>query len=64
MLGECLFESALTIWCSSLLEVDRVIPSVQNLHLDVYTSFESLCFDFLFKSLKIVNFVFCHFLFG
>ena len=42
ILGECLFESVLTIWCSSLLEGARPILSVQNLHLDVCTSFETI----------------------
>ena len=62
ILGGCLFESVLTIWCSSLPEDARAIPSVQNLHLAVCTSFETLCFSCLYKSLKIVNFVFLHFL--
>ena len=31
ILGGCLFESELTIWCSSLLEDARAILSVQNL---------------------------------
>ena len=62
ILGGCLFESVLTIWCSSLLEDARAILSVQNLHLAVCTSFETLCFACLYKSLKIVNFVFLHFL--
>ena len=58
----CLFESALTIWCSSLLEDARVILSVEDLHLAVCTSFETLCFACLYKSLKIANLVFIHFL--
>ena len=62
ILGGCLFESALTIWCSSLVEDVRDILSVQNLHLAVCTSFETLCLACLYKSLKIVNFVFPHFL--
>ena len=62
ILGGCLFECALTIWCSSLLEDARAILSVQNLHLAVYTSFGTLCLACLYKSLKIVNFVFLHFL--
>ena len=61
-LGGCLFESVLTIWCSSLLEDARAIPSVQDLHLAECTSFETLCFACQYKSLKIVNFVFLHFL--
>ena len=61
-LGGCLFERVLTIWCSSLLEDARAILSVENLHLDVCTSFETLCFACLYQSLKIVNFVFIHFL--
>ena len=40
--GGCLFESVLTIWCSSLLEDARAIPSVKILHLAVCTSFETL----------------------
>ena len=56
ILGGCLFESVLTIWCSSLLEDARAILSVQYLHLAVCTSFETLCFACLYKSLKIVNF--------
>ena len=44
ILGGCLFESVLTIWCSSLLEDARTILSVLNLHLSVCTSFETLCF--------------------
>ena len=62
IIGGCLFESVLTIWCSSLLEDARAIPSVQNLHLAVCTSFETMCFACLYKSLKIVSFVFLHFL--
>ena len=62
ILGLCLFESALTIWCCSLLEDARAILSVQKLHLAVCTSFEALCFACLHNSLKIVNFVFLHFL--
>ena len=58
----CLFESVLTIWYSSLLEDARAIPSVQALHLAVCTSFETLCFDCQYKSLKISNIVFLHFL--
>ena len=60
--GECPFESVLTIWCSSLLEDARGIPSVQNLHLAVSTRLETLCFAFLYMTLKIVNFMFLHFL--
>ena len=60
--GGCLFESVLTIWCSSLLEDARAIFSVINLHLSVCTSFENLCLTNLYKTLKIVNFVFLHFL--
>ena len=33
ILGGCLFESVLTIWCSCLLEVDRAILSVRNCHV-------------------------------
>ena len=62
ILGGCLFESVLTIWCSSLLEDARSILSVKNVHLAVCTSLETLCFACLYKSLKIVNFVFLHFL--
>ena len=62
VLGGCLFESVLTIWCSSLLEDARAILSVQNLHIVVCISFEILFFACLYKSLKIVNFVFLHFL--
>ena len=62
ILGGCLFESMLTIWCSSSLEDARAIHSVQNLHLAECTSFEALCFACLYKSLKIDNFVFLHFL--
>ena len=62
ILGGCLFESTLTIWCSSLLEDAKTILSVQNLHLAECTSFETSCFACLHKSLKIVNFVFLHFL--
>ena len=62
ILGGCLFESVWTIWCSSLLEDARAIPSVQDLHLAVCTSFETLCLACLYKSLKIVNFVVLHFL--
>ena len=62
ILGGCLFESVLTIWCSSLLEDARATFSVENLHLAVCTSFESVCHACLYKSLKIVNFVFLHFL--
>ena len=35
VLVECLFESALTIWCSSLQEDARAIPSVLDLHFAV-----------------------------
>ena len=62
ILGGCLFESVLTIWCSSLLEDARAILSVLNLHLAVCTSIETLCFACPYKSLKIANFVFLHFL--
>ena len=62
ILGGCLFESVLTIWCSSLLEDARTILSVRNLHLAVGTSLEELCLACLYKSLKIVNFVYLHFL--
>ena len=62
ILGGCLFESALTIWYSALLEDARAILSVPNLHLAVCTSFETLCFACPYKSLKIVNLVFLHFL--
>ena len=62
ILGGCLFESVLTIWCSSLLEDARAIHSVLNFHLAVCTSFETMCSACLYKSLKIVNFVFLHFL--
>ena len=62
ILGGCLFESVLTIWCSSLLEDARTIIFVQDLHLAMCTSFETVCFACLYKSLKIVNFVFLHFL--
>ena len=62
ILGGCLFESVITIWCSSLLEDVRAILSLLNLHLSVCTSFEILCFACLYKSLKIVNFVLFHFL--
>ena len=62
ILGECLFESLLTIWCSSLLEDARAIPSVKNLHLAVCTSFDDLCLACLYESLKVVNLVFLHFL--
>ena len=33
ILGGCLFQSILTIWCSSLLEDAKAILSVLNLHL-------------------------------
>ena len=62
ILGGCLFERALTIWCSSLLEDARAIPSAYYLHLAVCTSYETLCFACLYKSLKIVNLVFDNFL--
>ena len=62
ILGGCLFESVLTIWCSSPLEDSRAILSVLGVHLAMCTSFETLCFACLYKSLKIVNFVFLHFL--
>ena len=62
ILGGCLFESVLTIWYSSLLEDARAILLVQNLHLAVCTSFETLCLACLCKSLKMANFVFLHFL--
>ena len=42
ILGGCLFDSVLTIWCSSLLEHARAILSVKNLHLDVCKSFLEL----------------------
>ena len=57
ILGGCLFESVLTIWCSYLLEDARAILSVQNLHLAVRISFETLFFACLYKSLKIVNLI-------
>ena len=62
ILGGCLCESVLPIWCSSLLEDARAILSVQYVHFAVGTSLEELCFACLYKSLKIVNFVFLHFL--
>ena len=62
ILGGCLFESVLTIWCSSLMEDARAIHSVYNIHLAECTSFGTLCIACLYKSLKIVNFVFLHFL--
>ena len=62
ILGVCLFESLLTIWCSYLLEDTRAILSVQDLHLAVCISSEILCFACLNKSLIIINFVFLHFL--
>ena len=62
ILGGCLFECVFTIWRSSLLKDARAILSVYNLHLSVCTCFETLCFACLYKSLKIVNFVFLHFL--
>ena len=62
IIGGCIFESVLTIWCSSLLEDARAILLEQNLHLTVCTSFETLCFACQYKSLKIVNYVFLHFL--
>ena len=62
ILGGCLLESVLIIWCSSLQEDARAILSVKNLHMAVCTSFETLCFACPYKSLKIVNFVFLHFL--
>ena len=62
ILGGCLFESALTIWCSSLLEDARAILLVQNLHLAMCTSFETLCFACMYKSLNIANVMFLHFL--
>ena len=40
----------------------QAILLVPNLHLTVCTSFETLCFACLYKSLKIVNFVFLHFI--
>ena len=61
-LGVCLFDSVFTIWISFLLEDARAILAVQNLHLSVCTSFETLRFACLYKSLKIVNFVFLYFL--
>ena len=60
-LGGCLLESVLTIWCSSLLNDARAIPSEKNLHLAVCTSFETLCFACLYMSLRIVNCVFHNF---
>ena len=62
ILGGCLFESALTIWWSSLLEDARAILSVYDLHLAVCTNLETKCFAYLYKSFKIANFVFLHFL--
>ena len=62
ILGGCLFESVLTIWCSSSLEDARAILSENSLHLAVCKSFEILCFACLCKSLKIAKFVFLHFL--
>ena len=40
----------------------RAIISVLDLHLAVCTSFETLCFTCLYKSLNIVNLEFLHFL--
>ena len=62
ILGGCLFQSVLTIWCCCLLEDARAILSVLILHLVVCTSFDAMCFACLYKSLKIVNYVFLHFL--
>ena len=61
ILGGCLFESVLTIWCISLLEDTRAILPMYDLHLAVCTCFEKLCIACLYKSMKIVNFVFLHF---
>ena len=58
ILGRSVFESVLTIWCSSLLEDARAILSVYYLHLAVCSSFETLRFACPYKSLKIVYFVF------
>ena len=60
--GGCLFEIVLTIWCNSVLEDDRAILSVYNLHFAVCTSFETLCYACLYKFLKLFNFVFLNFL--
>ena len=60
ILGGCLFESMLTIWCSSLLEDAKAILSVKN--LAECTTFIRLSLACLYNSLKIVNFVFLHFL--
>ena len=62
ILGGCLLDRVLTIWCSSLLIDARDILSVENLHLAVCASFETLCLACLYKSLKIVNFKLHHFL--
>ena len=58
ILGGCLFESVLTICCSSLLEDVRAILSVKNFHLAVLMP----CALHACASLKIVSFVFLHFL--
>ena len=54
-------EKVAAVWCCSLLEDARAILSVKNVHLAMCTSLETLCFACLYKSLKIVNFVFLHF---
>ena len=58
----CLFVSVLTIWCNSSLKDARAILSVKNLYLAVCTRFETMRFACLYKSMKIVNFVFYHIL--
>ena len=62
IIGGCLFESVLTIWCSSLLADARAILSVLNLYLAVCTGFETMRFACMYKSLKMDNFVFVNFL--
>ena len=62
ILGCCLSESVLTIRCCSLLEDATAIHSVYDLQLSESTNLEKLCIAHLYKSLKIVNFVFLHFL--
>ena len=62
VLGGCLFESVSAIWCSYLLQYARAILPVYDLHLAVCTSYETLCFACLYKSLKIIKFVLLNFL--
>ena len=52
ILGRCLFESALIIWCSSFQEDTRAILSVYNWQFSVCTTLETVCFVCLLQVIQ------------